>query len=138
MGGADGRLYELKYAAGRNGGCKKVRQTSLRSPCALLALSLRSPCAAEQPPQFHLSAVDTAGTQTMAGQMWADVRIRLPTISVPDSVTAGTSTLQVCHTGGMWDYLPSFLQRASSPIVEIAVDDARGALYARTANSEVK
>jgi len=38
----------------------------------------------------------------------------------------------------MWDYLPSFLQRASSPIVEIAVDDARGALYARTANSEVK
>jgi hypothetical protein len=24
MGGADGRLYELKYAAGRSAGCKKV------------------------------------------------------------------------------------------------------------------
>lgn len=44
---------------------------------------------------------------------------------------------QVCHTGGLWDYLPSFLQRASSPIVELLSDDARGLLYARTAASEV-
>lgn len=46
--------------------------------------------------------------------------------------------VQVCHTGGLWDYLPSFLQRAASPIVELLIDDARGALYARTANSEVR
>lgn len=45
--------------------------------------------------------------------------------------------MQVCHTGGLWDYLPSFMQRTASPIVELLVDDARGALYARTANSEV-
>ena len=45
---------------------------------------------------------------------------------------------QVCHTAGLWDYLPSFLQRAASPIVELLVDDVRGALYARTANSEVQ
>jgi hypothetical protein len=45
---------------------------------------------------------------------------------------------QVCHTAGLWDYLPSFLQRAASPIVELLVDDMRGALYARTANSEVQ
>ena len=32
MGGADGRLYELKYAAGRSAGCKKVR---LREPWRL-------------------------------------------------------------------------------------------------------
>ena len=43
----------------------------------------------------------------------------------------------MCHTGGLWEYLPSFLQRASSPIVELAVDDSRGILYARTAASEV-
>lgn len=45
---------------------------------------------------------------------------------------------QVCHTGGLWEYLPSFLQRASSPIVEVVVDDARYILYARTAASEVR
>ena len=45
---------------------------------------------------------------------------------------------QVCHTAGLWDYLPSFLQRAASPIVELLMDDMRGALYARTANSEVQ
>lgn len=44
---------------------------------------------------------------------------------------------QVCHTGGLWEYLPSFLQRTSSPIVELLPDDARGILYARTAASEV-
>lgn len=43
---------------------------------------------------------------------------------------------QVCHTGGLWEYLPSFLQRTSSPIVELLPDDARGILYARTAASQ--
>jgi hypothetical protein len=30
MGGADGRLYELKYAAGRSAGCKKVSREPRR------------------------------------------------------------------------------------------------------------
>ncbi len=42
----------------------------------------------------------------------------------------------MCHTGGLWEYLPSFLQRTSSPIVELLPDDARGILYARTAASQ--
>ncbi len=55
-----------------------------------------------------------------------------------DCHSIGGVAAQVCHTGGLWDYLPSFLQRASSPIVELVVEDDRGSLFTRTANNEVR
>ena len=43
---------------------------------------------------------------------------------------------KVCHSATLSSYLPTFMQLASpDPIVEIAIDEARGVLYTRSAGS---